>query len=569
MDYRILGPLEVCRDGRTVRLGGDKQRALLAILLLHAGEVVSADELIDGLWGERPPPTALKALQVHVSRLRSAIDRDGDSPKDVLDGVLVTRGHGYLLRVAPGELDLDLFRGLVEEGRRTLASGDAARAAGLLRDALALWRGPPLADLTYEAFAQRPIVELEELHLGAMEERAEADLALGRHEQLIGELRALVDENPLRERLRGQLMLALYRCGREAEALEIYQAFRRGLAEELGLDPSLRLQRLEAAILERDRSLDAPAAGPPPAEATLGKRPPRRLATHRGRWRLAAAGLVLVALAVAVAALVSRGSARPSTITADSVGAISPSGGAITATVPVGATPSSVAAGEGAVWVANYNDGTVSRIDPATGAVVEMIPAVSTPSGIAVGFGAVWVANNFSGTVSRIDPAVNRVVERIRAGNGPSGIASGYGYVWVANSSDGTLSRIDPVTGAARTIRLGAGATDVAVGQRAVWVSDEANGRVLRVDPRTDQIQPIMVGSGPTAITVGYGSVWVANSLSGTVSRIDPQSDQVTAAIAVGEGPSAIAAGAGAVWVANEFGDTVARISPATNTVAQ
>jgi hypothetical protein len=257
-------------------------------------------------------------------------------------------------------------------------------------------------------------------------------------------------------------MLALYRCGRQAEALEIYDALRRGLAQELGLDPSPRLQRLEAAILEREPSLEPPVAGPPLAGATVGKRPPRRLATRRGRQRLAVAGLG------ADRGRGGRGSARVSgkqrsvEIGADSVGAISPFSGAITATVPVGSSPSSAAAGAGAVWVTNYNDGAVSRVNPATHTVVETIPAVSTPSGIAVGFDAVWVANNFDGTVSWINAAVDRVVERIRVGNGPDEVAVGFGSVWVTNAGDGTLSKVNPITGRAKTIPLGAGATDVA-----------------------------------------------------------------------------------------------------------
>jgi DNA-binding SARP family transcriptional activator len=247
MDYRILGPLEVCHDGRSLKLGGDKQRALLAVLLLHASEVVSADRLIDDLWGERPPPGAVKALQVHVSRLRKALNGDGavtaggDAVAVPADGALVSRGHGYLLRIEPGQLDADCFRDLLEQGRRALAADDAEGAAQTLRAALKLWRGPPLADFTYEAFAQRQIAELEELRLGAIEDRIEADLALGRHDQLVGELRGLAGQHPLRERLRMQLMLALYRCGRQAEALDAYQEYRRGLSEELGLDPSQRL----------------------------------------------------------------------------------------------------------------------------------------------------------------------------------------------------------------------------------------------------------------------------------------------------------------------------------------
>ncbi|MBV9414272.1 MAG: winged helix-turn-helix domain-containing protein [Solirubrobacterales bacterium] len=266
MDYRILGRLEVSDGDRRIEVGGDKQRALLMILLLHAGEIVSADRLIDDLWGERPPPAALGALQTHISRLRKVLDRDlpgsghanGDPGGMSSDAVLVTRGHGYLLRLAPGELDVDRFRELVEQGRAALAAGQPAKAAAVLRDALRLWRGPPLADCTYEAFAQAPIAQLEELHLGAVEDRAEADLALGRHGELVAELRALVEHHPLRERLRGELMLALYRCGRQAEALEMYQEFRRALSEQLGLEPGPSLQQLELAILARDPSLDRP-----------------------------------------------------------------------------------------------------------------------------------------------------------------------------------------------------------------------------------------------------------------------------------------------------------------------
>ena len=569
MDFRILGPLEVCDGDRTVRLGAQKQRALLAILLLHANELVSTDRLIDDLWGERPPPTALTSLRAYVSRLRKALDRTGDGSLPRSEGVLITRGRGYSVCVAPGELDLDRFRGLVEDGRRALAAGDPEGAAGILQRALALWRGPPLSDFTYDAFAQAAIVQLEELQLDALEERVEADLALGRDSELVGELRSLVERNPLRERLRAQLMLALYRSHRQAEALHVYQEFRRALSEQLGLDPSPSLQRLEAAILDGDALLEPAAPSQSPAAQTPGLRSSQLAASRLTRWRFAVAAAVVVAIAATAAVLVSAGGgpAPLSVIAADSVGVISATRGAIIGQVPIGAAPSGVASGAGAVWVSNYNTGTVSRIDLATRAVVP-IQAGSTPSGIAVGAGAVWVANTFSGTVSRIDPATEKVVQTVAVGNGPSGVAVGYGSVWVTNSSDGTLTRIDAVSGkVTHTVSLGGGATDVAVGLDAVWVSDEANGRVLRIDPDTDQVvAPIIVGAGgPTAITVGDGSVWVANSLDGTVSRIDPLTNQVVAGIRVGNGPNAIAAGMGGVWVANEFAGSVTRIDEATD----
>jgi YVTN family beta-propeller protein len=581
MDYRILGPLEVRDGGGLVALGGGKQRALLAILVLHRNEVVSADRLIDDLWGESPPASALRTLQAYVSRLRKVLGVDGalsatdGNPADgSANGALLTRGHGYLLRVAPGELDVDRFSALIEEGRNALAASKPEEAARILREGLGLWRGPPLADFAYEPFAQAPIAQLEELQLGALEERVQADLALGLDRELVGELRDLVARHPLRERLRGQLMLALYRSGRQAEALEVYQEFRRALSEQLGLDPGPSLQQLELAIHARDPSLDLEAGGLGTDGAPVAAAASAPGAATGKRRRLAAGGLGLVlAIAAAVLALTAGGGSGQgvSVIAADAVGAINPSSDTVGAVVPTGSAPSGIAAGAGALWVSNYNAGTVSRIDPRTGSLVQTITAAETPSGIAVGAGAVWVANYIVGTVSRIAPTVDRVVDTIPVGNAPSGVAVGFGSVWVTNSSDGTLTRINAVTDIpGEPIAIGGDPTDVAVGFDAVWVSDGADGRVLQIDPHTNQeIASIDVGTGPSAIAVGDGSVWVANTLDGNVSRINPQTSEVAATIPVGDGPDAVAAGAGGVWVANEFGNGVARIDPATDTVAR
>jgi len=584
-DFRILGSFEVRAGDRLVGLGGEKPRALLAILLLHRNEVVSADRLIDDLWGESPPETALRTLQAYVSRLRKALGPNGASrsgrPECVSagnGGVLLTRGRGYLLEVGPGELDLERFGELAERGRDALAAGRPGPAATVLREALAIWRGPPLADFAYEPFAQAVIAQLEELHLAAVEDRVEADLALGRARELVGELRDLVTRHPLRERLRGQLMRALYRSGRQAEALEAYHEFRRHLSEELGLEAGPPIQQLELAILARDPTLDLPAgqaASAPPHAAEVA--PLDGLA--RGRRRPVVGGLTLLALAVvgsvvavvAVVALTGGGAVPARVIAGNAVGAISPSGGAIRAVVPLGTSPAAIAAGAGSVWAANSNAGTISRIDPATRAVIETIPVGSTPSGIAVGDGAVWVTSSYGQTVSRVDPAVDRVVQTIAVGNAPTGVAVGDDSVWVANSSDGTVTRIDAATGAVvKTIALGAGATEVAVGAGAVWVSDEGGDRVFRVDPQTDQVTAsINVGSGPTALAVGFRSVWVANSLDGTVSRIDPQTNSVTGTVAVGDGAGAVAVGGGGVWVSSQYASTIERVDPVTDAVTQ
>ena len=256
MDFRLLGPLEVAEHDRSVVLGGVKQRALLAVLLLHANDVVSTEQLVDEVWGESPPATVAKSIQVYVSRLR----------KQLGEGRLVTRAPGYLLRVDPSELDVACFARLAAE-----AEDAQPKVAGeKLRRALALWRGPPLADLAYEPFARAEIARLEELRAAALEQRIEADLALGRHSQLVGELEGLVTEHPLRERLRGQLMLCLYRCGRQAEALESYQAARRVLVEELGIEPGRQLRELHQAILRQDPGLDLAPVAESPDEAPRG-----------------------------------------------------------------------------------------------------------------------------------------------------------------------------------------------------------------------------------------------------------------------------------------------------------
>jgi DNA-binding SARP family transcriptional activator len=254
MDFRILGPLEV-RDGdRVIALGGTRQRAVLAVLLLHANQVVSSERLIDELWGEEPPKAAAASLRVFVSELRKALEPKRGRRAE--GQVLLTRPPGYLLRAERDELDLSRFERLLEEGRQRLVADMPEVAAQTLREALALWRGPALADFAYEPFAQAATARLEELRVTALELRIEADLALGRHSELVGELEALVAEHPLHERLRRQLMLALYRSGRQSEALDTYRQARRALVEELGIEPSPALQELERAILRQDSALD-------------------------------------------------------------------------------------------------------------------------------------------------------------------------------------------------------------------------------------------------------------------------------------------------------------------------
>jgi predicted ATPase/DNA-binding SARP family transcriptional activator len=256
-DYRILGPLQVFVEGVEARLGAPKQRAVLALLLLQRGEMISTDALIEALWPERPPGRPQTAIQGYVSELRRLIE-PGRSPDEPFRR-LETEGGGYRLRLDPDELDAERLDGLHDRARVELERDQARSALDLLDEGLALFRGPPLADFRYESWAQAEAGRLDELRSAVTELRIEARLALGQHAELVGELEALVAEQPLRERLRGQLMLALYRSGRQAEALAAYQAARDALVEELGIEPGPELRDLQRAILEQEPTL-APTA---------------------------------------------------------------------------------------------------------------------------------------------------------------------------------------------------------------------------------------------------------------------------------------------------------------------
>jgi len=252
LEFGILGPLEVRVGGVPVHVGGPRQRALLAVLLCNANMVVSRDHLIEELLSDQPAGSAERMLRVQVSRLRKVLAGGDGQPR------LLARPPGYLLRVEDGELDLHAFEQRVAAGRRALEDHDPGLAAALLREAESLWRGRPLADLEFESFAWFEVGRLEALRLPAVEDRIDAELALGRHTALCSELEQLVAEHPLHERLRGELMVALYRSGRQADALETYRAGRALLVAELGVEPCPQLKQLQLAVLEQDRALDLP-----------------------------------------------------------------------------------------------------------------------------------------------------------------------------------------------------------------------------------------------------------------------------------------------------------------------
>ena len=396
-EFGILGPLEVRRSGRAVPMGGPRQRAVLALLLLEANRAVSMDRLAEEIWGGDPPDGWVTTLQTYVFHLRRALEPG--RLRGAAGGVLVTRGRSYLLRADREHLDAALFQDGFIAGRAALEAGRYAEGAETLRQALDLWRGEVLADLADYAFIQPEAVRLEDLRLAALEARIEADLALGRHDALTAELERLAAGHPLRERLHGQLMLALYRCGRQAEALACYRRVRDLLAGELGIDPGEPLQRLHGAVLGHDPALDwdggrhAPPEGHQAGSATPRARPPglRRAAggrvldraRRRPRPLLAIGSALAVAAAVSLVVVARPWAGGPAGLPGNSVGLIDPAGGRVGAAVSV-SSPDGLAYGAGSVWAVDGTDGTVSRINPATHAVVQQIPVGTDPAAVTV-----------------------------------------------------------------------------------------------------------------------------------------------------------------------------------------
>ncbi len=550
MRFEILGPLQV-HDGMTpLSLGGGHQRKLLALLLLHANQAVSSDRLIEELWGGRPPETAAKALQGLVSQLRKQL---GTATVETVSG-------GYLVRIDDGDLDALRFEQLLQDARR-LENADALLA---LREALSLWRGPALADFAYDDFARGEIERLEELRETCIERRIELELALGRHDDLVPELEALVRAHPLRERLRHQLMLALYRSGRQAEALETYRDARTVLRDELGLDPGDDLQELQKAILAHDPAIAAPPRAAEPAGD--GRRPRGRLALVLG-----SAGAVVVAAAIAGAvALTHGGGASKVIVPNNSVARIDATHARIASYVGVGRRPIALAVDANGVWVVNADDGTVNELDLATGRLTHTIGIGADVNDVAIGFGSVWIADGNDGTVTRIDSAAGRIERTLQLtapdALGPNTVffvATDSRYVWVTLGDQ--LLRIDPATNRV-TGRLTVGApTTLATGGGSVWVTTISQ-HLLRIDSRSVKLTASPELSR-TAIgaSFGDGSLWLVDG-SPNLVQIDPltlAADPVTSGL---QSITAVAAGAGSVWLGSEDGG-LRRIDASTGDV--
>jgi DNA-binding SARP family transcriptional activator/streptogramin lyase len=586
MKYRILGPLEVEGEAGTVSLGGQKQRALLAVLLLHPNEVVSRDRLVDELWGGSPPETASTALQVHVSQLRKALGRD----------VIVTQPPGYLIRVEPGELDLQRFEKLVDEAR----GAEAAVAAERLRDALRLWRGAPLAELDSVARSER--ARLEEQRLSALEQRIEADLELGRHADLVPELEGLVREHPLRERLRGQLMLAPYRSGR------------RLLDEELGLEPGDELKRLERAILEQDPSLAA-GAGSPQVEPMLAAVPTgtvtflftdiegstrlvRELGDEYGavleqhhrlvRERLQAHGGQEIdnqGDAFFFAFRRARDAVRAAVEAQKAFASAQwPKGAAVH--IRVG-----VHTGEPGLAETGYHGLDVVRAARISGCAHGRQILVSSATRDLVGAALEDVAFQDVGEHRLKDLEQPQRIFQVLATGIPvdfppprtedaAGVmAIGGREEELAVAAEAALgaeekrlrrfrrSRVAAVAGALLLAGAIAGVVVALTGGSSAPVAVLPNSAAV-VDPETKKVvADVPIGGRPVSIAVGVGAVWVGNGDDGTVSRIDPETYEVVKTIGLGVEVSDIAVGHGSVWVAGGNAGTLTRIDPRLDAV--
>jgi DNA-binding SARP family transcriptional activator/ABC-type transport system substrate-binding protein len=582
LDFRILGPLQVLDEGRILPLGGAKQRATLAILLLARNQVVSRDHLIDGLWGASPPPTAGPTLETYVSRLRRVLPDDGGAR-------LVTQPPGYRLRIETGELDLERFETLLDQARRARASGDLAPAADDLRAALSLFRGAPLEDLAHAPFAPEAIGRLDDLRLSAIEERLDADLALGRHAEVIGELESLAARNPFRERLWAQLMLALYRSGRQAEALNAFDRARRILGEELGLEPSQALKHLHRQILRQDPSLE-PTAPPPRAVAeSPTPPPPAERVPHRRRFhsKPRAFALVGVALLLAVtlgAVFIPRvvgGGGIDTTDSRPGTALIDLATGKEIASIPLSRLGNSaypIYAG-GHFWVNEFSPAAYVEIDPRTGGILRELttPPLSADVGggggetltpFAVQGNTLWAGSGHD--LVKMDIDLQRVIERfhlddyVGGGSGfAEGVAVGGGSVWVSRDvGRGQIVRLDSATGAVQHRFDGMTAyLQLAYRDGSLWAGDERG--IVRIDAEANTVTPVSGIRGNKFVAAGGGFGWTSDERKGVVYKVD-QTGHLVEAYTTGLGAAFMAYTDGGLWVGNHDEGTVTGIDAVT-----
>jgi DNA-binding SARP family transcriptional activator/ABC-type oligopeptide transport system substrate-binding subunit len=601
VEFLVLGPLEVRDGGRILPLGGAKQRAALALLLLRHNEVVSRDRLVDGLWGDSPPVSTTDALYAYISRLRKALHEEGHAER------LVTRAPGYMLRVDEGELDLQRLEALVAKGRQALAAHDPQTAAAALHEGLALFRGSPLEDLSYAPFAQVEIRRLDDVRLVAVELRIDADLELGRDAELIGELQALVAQHPLRERFWAQLMLALYRSGRQGEALDGFDRARLTLADQLGVAPGQPLQRLQRRMLEGDPSLDQFTTATSSTIATSGKESAPRTNQTRGapesaesqpvapltgetgrrrrhglpRRRWAATTGMAIVLAMLSAFLIRNGRTTEDGVAPYRAGTVLLS---LKTGKQVGFIPRAQLAmagypffSGGHFWVNNFTPNSFVEIDPSSGRILKQIIPPPDP-----GAQGDWVSANpftvqgntlwaISGDdLAKIDIGRDRQVDRFRlndyvpGGRGlAQGVAVGGGSVWVSRDvGPGQVVRLDPATGRVQHRFDNLSPHDqLAFGDGSLWVADESG--MARIDAKTNLVTHVGGIQGNTWVVAGGGYGWTSDSHKGVVYKVN-RAGEIADTYNVGIGASWMSYTGGELWVAAIDEGTVTGINATT-----
>jgi DNA-binding SARP family transcriptional activator len=605
VEFRILGPLEVLEDGRPLALGRLKERTVLAVLLLHANEFVSRERLIDELWGVAPPATARKAVNVYVSKLRKTLSGNGHDPIATADG-------GYRLVVDSDLVDADRMRSLVTRARECMGDGEPEAASRLLQEALAFWRGPTLAGLALESIGRDEVAQLDELRLAVVMDRIDCDLAQGRHEQVLGELQVLVREHPLRERMRAQQMLALYRADRQADALEAYQQAWHDLIDELGIEPSESLQRLQQAILRHDPALEAPTgtaaangATPTPmpvddaAPAALSPRSrPRRFALRR--LYLVAVGLAAVAAVAAVVAFLStrRGGPQPPSSPVSYTGSdtsvvIDPSTDKFAPGPAGGVKPGPMAVVGHKLWIVTRGNAQIQPYDLRTQRESPPFPAGTSPYAIVGDANGAWVSQGKPFVTWMRHPAsydthqpyatpvasTRNIPIPLR---GAGAEAYGGGYLWVISDLPGRIGKSVSLINrrtrkVASTIDLGWQTTAITYGKRFAWIGAYApqtsTALLLKLKPGSDRIEPLKLetrdGAGPLAVAVGDGSVWVVTS-RGNLLGVDPKTLKVSHSIGMSaEQPTLLTVAGGFVWTANHENYDVSKVDPNKNKIVR
>lgn len=574
VEFRVLGSVEVIADGQPLALDGRKSRELLAFLLLHANEPVRATRIVDALWGDDAPLTVDASLRVAVSKLRKALEPIG--ARDSLE----TSPSGYVLRVEPDVIDASRFERLAAEGRASLEDERWADASARLADALELWRGDPFPEIATSEDAAAERRRLGSRCLDVRDDLTDARLALGRHEGLVPELESLLEQQPTRERRAAQLMLALYRSGRQADALDVYARTRATLLADLGLEPGPQLRELQGAVLRQDPALDLPVT-----QSLTQEGQTEAGSEFRTRRAVLLATAFVLGISVAAAVMWRIGNSSDISVTAvpNSVAVVDDSG-RVLAAPPTGARPGDVVLADGSAWVAS-EEATITQVDVASRQIVRTIGLGFEPTGLAAGNGFVWAVGGYDHQLVRIDTSDGGVRLRIqfreRLGplpegyeRGPAGVAVGPDGIWVSHGVE--LTRFDARTGEVeRTVRAGGPwASPIAVGNGYVWVAYDGQlteAGEQRSTPAVDAVALVNVdrttrihlAGGAGDIEVADGYVWVAIGRADAVWRIDPRALTVDATMPAGDAPVALAVDDG-VWVSNYADGTITRLDPSS-----